>query len=66
MAIVEKKGLTHDEALRLTQTLEDVFTPDGDAGVIDQYDGFKAFIVGRNGRGWFELSDLTCMRRKGE
>lgn len=62
--------ITKAEAHELTQTLNDVFTPDGDAGVIGRLYTFNrpghplagkgqcARVVGANVDAWFPLADL--------
>lgn len=71
--------ISRTEARELAQNLNDVFTPDGDAGVIARLytfttyghqhhgKGQMAWVDGRNVNGWFPISELeseATLRRK--
>lgn len=50
--------MTREQAKRASETLEDVFTNEGDAVVIDQLRGNRAFVTPLHA--WFLVADLTA------
>jgi hypothetical protein len=54
-------GMTLDEAYEARQTTEDVFTAEGDAGVIAHisFERQQAFLDGPNVCRWVALDELT-------
>ena len=52
--------MTYERAIKAAQTLEDVFTPDGDAVVIASVGNDDAIVTGRlHHAKLFKLSELT-------